>query len=239
MRDRINEINPSCNSAKDEAVVIPMDGYHIPREALKEMAADGVIFESDQFGDDNDEVEEHKLSYEQLLARRGAAFTYCPSKFIRDLKTAKQKGEGSFPIYSRSKHDPVADGVHITQHNKIIFVEGLYLLCTDDPEWKELDGLWDDKWFIDVSLEETKRRLVERHLKNWDEQKTKQYGGSGPEAAAKKAETNDMINARCIKRHSRHHASLIISNEEVTDTIKGGENQKDEDEILKDSDLYA
>jgi len=190
VRDRINEINPSFNKGEEEAVMIPMDGYHIPRKGLKQMADEGTVVASDQFDTDNDDVEERQLSYDQYLARRGAAFTFCPSKFIQDLKAAKQKGEGSFPIYIRSQHDPVPNGVHISQHNKIILVEGLYLLCTDDPEWQELEDLWDDKWYIDVSLEETKRRLVERHLKNWDDEKTRRYGGDDKAAAAKKAESS-------------------------------------------------
>jgi pantothenate kinase len=109
------------------------------------------------------------------------------------------------------------------------------LLCTDD--WHELDALWDDKWYIDVSLEETKRRLVERHLKTWDEEKTKQFGGSGPNAAARKAEKNDIVNARSIKEHAKKHASLIISNEKVTDIIKQGD--KDRQDILNDSKIYS
>jgi len=241
VRDRIHEINPSCDVGKDEAVVIPMDGYHIPRCGLKQMADEGKVIASDQFDEDNPlgQVEEHQLSYEELLARRGAAFTYCPSQFIKDLKEAKKKGEGSFPTYSRSKHDPVENGVQITQHNKIIFVEGLYLLCTDDPDWKELDEIWDDKWYIDVSLEETKRRLLERHLKSWNQEETKQFGGDGPEAAYKKAETNDLKNAKCIKGHSMEHANIIISNEQVTDDIKNGPNKRRGSQILRDSSLYA
>lgn len=239
MRDRINKINPGCDSTKEEAVVVSMDGYHLPREALKELAEKETVFESDQFGEANGEVEKHQLSYDQLLARRGAAFTYCPSSFIKDLKAAKENGEGSFPVYNRSKHDPVNDGVRINHHHKIIFVEGLYLLCTDDPDWEELEALWDDKWYIDVSLEETKRRLVERHLKNWDEQKTKTFGGSGEEAAAKKAESNDMLNAKCIKAHSKEHASLIIRNEDVNRKDYDDLDRRNSDEILTDSGLYA
>lgn len=241
VRDRIIEISPNCDASKEEVVVIPMDGYHLKREELKELAEKGTVIESDQFGDpDSDKVEGRKLSYDELLARRGAPFTYCPSAFIKDLKAAKETGEGSFPIYSRTKHDPIPDGVQINQHNKIILVEGLYLLCIDDPDWKELDDLWDDKWYVDVSLEETKRRLVDRHLKTWTEAKTKRYGGSGKEAAAKKAESNDMLNAKCIKKNSKGNASLIICNNDVNEEeYKEGGDSKDGDEILKDSGLYA
>lgn len=126
-------------------------------------------------------------------------------------------------IDDRSKHDPVPNGVNITKGNKIIIVEGLYLLCLDDPDWGEFAQYWDDKWYVEVSLEETKRRLVKRHLKNWNEEQAKRWGGDGEEAAARKAEANDMLNARCIMKHSERYASLIIKNE----TIPGKEDDSD------------
>jgi len=51
---------------------------------------------------------------------------------------------------------------------------------------------------------------------------------------------DDIPNAKCIKKHSKQHASLIISNEEVTDEIKNGPKRRRSDsQILEDSTLYA
>jgi pantothenate kinase len=208
--NKIQQRNPNGDPTKPECVVIGMDGYHLTREQLKEKA--GTWFKVE---DMDGNVIEKQLSYEQLLARRGAAFTYDPASFIRDLRYVKQNGRGSFPVYDRDKHDPVPDGVRVERHHKVILVEGLYLLCLHDPEWKPLEGLWDDKWYIDVSLEETKRRLVKRHLKHWNDEKTEQWGGDDEDAAARKAKANDLINATCIRKLSRDRANLVISNEVI------------------------
>jgi len=210
--DAINARNPNGDVDVPECVAVGMDGYHLSRQQLKEKAEAGELFKTDQEDANGDPVH-RQFTYDELMARRGAAFTYCPESFIRDLKQIKETGEGSFPVYSREKHDPIPNGVFINKQNKIILVEGLYLLCLHDPDWKPLDDLWDDKWFIDVSTEETKRRLVKRHLKNWNDEKTERWGGSNEAAAARKAEANDLKNAACIKKFSRSNANLIIRNE--------------------------
>lgn len=211
--DAINARNPNGDSDKPECVVIGMDGYHLSREQLRQKAEAGEYFKTDQEVDGR--TIEKQFSYDELMARRGAAFTYCPESFIRDLKQVKNDGEGSFPVYSREKHDPVPNGVSVSKHNKIILVEGLYLLCLHDPDWKPLDDLWDDKWYVEVSMEETKRRLVQRHLRNWTDEKTRRWGGDDEAAAARKAEANDLKNAECIRRNSRGNANVIIKNEAI------------------------
>ena len=192
-------------------VVIGMDGYHLTRQQLKEKAERGDKFKTDENGN----VEYKQMTYKQLMARRGAGFTYCPEQFIHDLRRVKQQGQGSFPVYDRDQHDPVPDGVHVRPHHKIVLVEGLYLLCLHDPDWAPLGDLWDDAWYIDVSMEETKRRLIERHLKYWNDEKTKQWGGNDKAAAARKAKSNDMLNAACIRTMSRDQACLIVQNEHI------------------------
>ncbi|CAJ1963548.1 unnamed protein product [Cylindrotheca closterium] len=213
--DEINRRNPNGDADAPECVVVGMDGYHHTRKQLKEMAESGHKFKVDHLEDGKFKVKNVTMEYEELMARRGAAFTYCPDSFIRDLGIIKKTGQGSFPEYSREKHDPVPDGVKVQPSNKIILVEGLYLLCLNDPDWQPLRDLWDDTWLIDVSLPETKRRLVKRHLKTWDDRKTEYWGGDDEAAATRKAEANDLINAKCIQENSRDFANLIIKNETI------------------------
>ncbi|KAL7573360.1 hypothetical protein ACA910_011720 [Epithemia clementina (nom. ined.)] len=247
----------------DIAIVIPMDGYHFTWQQLKEMADQGTYFASDQWNvndsdndDDNDDndtdrtVTKRQLSYEQLLARRGASFTYCPQAFVRDLRRAKQTGQGSFPKYDREQHDPVSNAITLhSDRHKIVLIEGLYLLCLDDPQpWAPLQDLWDDKWYITVGVggndnnyfySELKRRLIQRHLKHWNDEKTRQFGGKDKEAAAKKAESNYLINAQCIHKHSPHHANLIIVNKikhEENDTNHNSSNNKNINKNKDDDD---
>ena len=47
---------------------------------------------------------------------------------------------------------------------QIVIVEGLYLLL-DDPPWSSLkQEVFDVTWFLDVSLNECRRRVEERHV---------------------------------------------------------------------------
>jgi len=70
-------------------------------------------------------------------------------------------------------------------------------------------------------MEETKNRLVRRHLENWGEDKVDRWGGGDDgtdddEAAARrKAEFNDMRNAVCVRTMSRENADLIIRNDDT------------------------
>ena len=207
----------NLNKEREIAVVVPMDGYHIPQQELKKMAEEGKEFELDQDLEKNQERNDtqtkirKRMSFDELMAHRGAPWTFCPDHLYQDLKRVKETGSGSFPIYCRERHDPVPDGTRVEPHHQIIFVEGNYLLCLDDPEWEPLGQLWDDRWFIEVPLDETLNRLVKRHMKNWTEQKTRTWG-AGEEGARRKAESNDLKNAKCITQSSRHFANLIIRN---------------------------
>src|SRR3954454_20161878 len=60
------------------AVVVPMDGYHLPRASL---TADG-------------------------LARRGAPDTFDPDALRADLLRLRQAGEGVFPSFDHAAQDP-------------------------------------------------------------------------------------------------------------------------------------
>jgi pantothenate kinase len=204
--------NPNGDANRPECIVIGMDGYHLPRKELKAMAEVGAKVET---GDDEGNPIKVAMTYKELMGRRGASFTYNSAEFIQQLRHIKANGKGSLPVYDRDKHDPVPDRVRVERHHKIILVEGLYLLCLQDKHWKALGQLWDDSWYIDVSMKEIKRRLVERHLKYWNKEKTKIFGGDDEKAAARKAEANDMKNARCIQRNSKDMANLVVSNEKI------------------------
>ena len=56
---------------------------------------------------------------------------------------------------------------------------------------------------------------MKRHLKYWDDSKTEQWGGDDEAAATRKAESNDLKNAACIRKMSRDKANLIVRNEDI------------------------
>ena len=194
------------------SVVIPMDGYHIPQAELKKMV--GKL--GSTFIDGGDDIEattsgETTMTFDDLMKRRGAPWSFDPKSLYRDLESAREKGEGCFPLYDRSISDPVPDQISVTKEHRIIFCEGNYLIAFDDPDWKPLEKFWDARWLIDVPEAELKERLVKRHLKNWNSVKVQRFG-EGRKGAEAKTEFIDLKNARWVYQMSREHADFIINN---------------------------
>lgn len=215
--DRINALSKSEDSElkKDVAVCLPMDGFHYSRKQLQEIA----------------DTHKDGVTYEALLARRGSPWTFDVGQLVSCLSEAKKNREGLLPTYSRQKSDPVWDpGVRLEKYHQIVFVEGNYLLNWDEnlgaevpgqregahlqeaSRWKELQPLFDEKWFISCqSLEKQRERLISRHLETWTAEKTRMFGEGESGGAAKKADTNDVLNAHFVDLHRRWASREIVS----------------------------
>ncbi|MEM7601894.1 MAG: AAA family ATPase [Verrucomicrobiota bacterium] len=87
----------------ERAIVVPMDGYHLPRCELS--PAD--------------------------LARRGAPHTFDASALKRDLASWKRTHSGKFPAFDHAKKDPEPEAIVVEPEHRIVIVEGLYLLAPD------------------------------------------------------------------------------------------------------------
>jgi pantothenate kinase len=81
-------------------VVIPMDGYHLPRAKL---TADG-------------------------LARRGAPDTFDPDAMRADLLALRRSGTGRFPAFDHAAKDPEQGAIAVPPDTPLVIIEGLYLL---------------------------------------------------------------------------------------------------------------
>ncbi|KAL7468995.1 hypothetical protein ACHAXS_009231, partial [Conticribra weissflogii] len=145
---RINENRKSLHhhdSSVDPSVVLPMDGFHYTRAELKAMG----------------ESPEVQYTYEELIARRGAPWTFDAEGCIAAFTAAREQGRASLPIYSRVKSDPVPDGVTLHPETKIVLLEGNYLLAWDDKRWAPLktNNVFDETWYISCkSLDEQRER---------------------------------------------------------------------------------
>lgn len=82
------------------AVVVPMDGYHLPRHALDE----------------------------EGLRRRGAVPTFDAAAFRQDLLQLRQTREGWFPAFDHAEQDPRPSAIRVTSAAPLVIVEGLYVL---------------------------------------------------------------------------------------------------------------
>jgi hypothetical protein len=79
-----------------------------------------------------------------------------------------------------------------------------YLLHFTDEKWAPLACVFDEKWFMSCESESIQRsRLIHRHLQTWTAEKTAMWG-EGEEGAAKKADSNDILNAAFVDSVSRY-----------------------------------
>ena len=85
------------------AIVVPMDGYHLPRRMLD---AEG-------------------------MRRRGAPHTFDHARFRADLLLLKATGAGAFPAFDHSEGDPRENAIKVGATERPVVVEGLYLLLAD------------------------------------------------------------------------------------------------------------
>lgn len=87
-------------SRRPDAVVVPMDGYHLPRSRLD---AEG-------------------------LRRRGAPYTFDAPSFRADIERLKRTRSGLFPAFDHAEKDPRPDRIQVTPSVPLVIVEGIYVL---------------------------------------------------------------------------------------------------------------
>lgn len=203
---RINKLYSNNNKNKKEestnefCVVLPMDGFHYSKDELKTLDPPNGI---------------------NYMKRRGAPWTMNASKCFQLLSQAKKDGYAELPTYSREISDPIPGGVTLFKYHKLVLVEGLYLLWdndhnnddddgnTENKDWKDLQKLWDEKWFIKCqSREDQRERLIQRSLENWGETKIKTWG-PGRQGAEAKVDANDALNMDIVAP-SENNADVII-----------------------------
>lgn len=153
------------------AVVAPMDGFHRSNAELDVMGA---------------------------RARKGEPDTFDAEGYVtalRQVHAGRQQVE--WPTFSRVTDEPVPAGVRIDDE-PIVITEGNYLLLEEGP-WRDVRGLLDEVWFVDVPDEVLVPRLLERFL----------AGGRSREEAEAKIAASDLRNAALV-RATRDRADLVL-----------------------------
>lgn len=67
------------------------------------------------------------------------------------------------PSFDHALKDPTPHAVAIHPHHRIVIIEGLYTYLSVEP-WCGAGRLLDERWLIEISLEEAEKRLVKRHV---------------------------------------------------------------------------
>lgn len=127
----------ALNQASEQAVLLPMDGYHLDNCILKR---DGI------------------------LERKGAPETFDFGGFQRVLSAICARETVVYtPVFDRALDLARGGGQRIDVQHRIVITEGNYLLLDKDP-WRDLTEMFDLSIFIEVDEGELERRLVQRWL---------------------------------------------------------------------------
>lgn len=122
-----------------------------------------------------------------LLARKGAPETFDAAGFAHLLRRLASGEDAIYPTFDRTSDRSIAGSGEISDGCETILVEGNYLLL-DRPQWRPLADLWDLSLFLDVPMDALRQRLLDR----WNTY------GFDEEAAARKADENDLPNASLV-----------------------------------------
>lgn len=120
-----------------DAVVVPMDGFHLPNSVLDARA---------------------------LRAVKGAPHTFDAAGFVEAVRSLREGAtDVDLPSFDRDIDEPVPGAIHVPASASIVLIEGNYLLLDESP-WSDLRQLLDVTAFIDVDDDLRVERLVARHV---------------------------------------------------------------------------
>jgi pantothenate kinase len=170
----------NAEAGADIAVLVGLDGWHYP----------------------NDYLSTHALcrggKQIDLRGIKGAPETFDATGAYDCLLAIRQGGQVRFPVYSRHLHEPVLGGGSIDLSQKIVVVEGNYLLLDEDP-WRRFRELFDVRIFISAPLSILIANLRERHRR----------GGKTSETVARHIRQVDLPNATRVA-HSADYAHIVV-----------------------------
>jgi pantothenate kinase len=125
-------------SSFDDAVHVPMDGFHLADAELRRLGR---------------------------LDRKGAIDTFDADGFcaLLDRVRAVPSHTVYAPAFDRDIEQPIAGSIAVPPETRLVVTEGNYLLDDESP-WPAVKARLDEVWFVDVPHEERHRRLVARHI---------------------------------------------------------------------------
>lgn len=127
----------------DDAVLLPMDGFHLPQAELVRLGR---------------------------RERMGAPDTFDVEGFVATLRAASFRNDGAAfrndgetvlaPGFDRDIEEPVPDAIGISPSFRTVVVEGNYLLL-----WDEARRLLDVTFFVELDDDIRLKRLIARHVR--------------------------------------------------------------------------
>lgn len=118
------------------AVVLPMDGFHLPQAELVRLGR---------------------------RDRMGAPDTFDVDAFVATLERLRQPGSVTAPGFDRTIEEPVPDAIEIGADIRTVIVEGNYLLHDRDG-WERVRPALDRVIFLAPDDALRRERLISRHI---------------------------------------------------------------------------
>lgn len=122
----------------DDAVLVPMDGFHLANEVLVALGR---------------------------RDRKGAPDTFDAAGYVAMLERLRSQDDEVVyaPRFDREIEESIGSAVPVARSVRLVVTEGNYLLLAQDP-WSRIRGLLDEAWFLMPSDAVRHERLIARHM---------------------------------------------------------------------------
>jgi len=122
----------------DDAVLVPMDGFHLAEAELKRLGSHD---------------------------RKGALDTFDAGGFVALLRRLRESTEPAVyaPTFRRDIEEAIAGAICVPRNVPLVITEGNYLLSPDGA-WSAVRGLLDEVWYLEPDDNDRMDRLVRRHM---------------------------------------------------------------------------
>lgn len=127
-----------AEALQGQAVVVPMDGFHLAQAELERLGR---------------------------AHRKGAPDTFDSAGYVALLRRLRQPVAGETvyaPAFRREIEEPVAGAIAVPASVPLVITEGNYLLL-ESPHWREVAPLLDEAWYLDGDDAQRMARLCARH----------------------------------------------------------------------------
>ena len=156
-----------------QSALVSMDGFHLANTEL------------DRLG---------------LRDRKGSPDTFDASGYVALLRRLRHRRDDIVyaPIFDRTLDESVGSAVPVARAVPLVVTEGNFILH-DTAHWRDVGGLLDECWYVEIDANTRVARLAARHEKF----------GRSPEDALAWANGTDAGNALIVER-SKPRATLIV-----------------------------
>lgn len=145
-----------------------------------------------------------QLSEQGLRDFKGRIDTFDADAFVAAVRRLTERCPSWWPLYSRQRHEPIPEGTRISGTERVLVIEGNYVLASAEP-WATAATGFDLRIFAEAPDELLRERLMARHQKS----------GRSQKEALEKIDRTDMPNAQTIRNARLTEDILFLEQTDV------------------------